>query len=284
MVSGFVMYLPTAVRGGDFGRVSSFAIGRVARIIPAYWLALVVALILLAALSELPPAWSVLAHFTMFQTPALLVDGPVVVNGAQVGSFALGFGVVPPVWTMSVETAFYLVLPLVAVPLLPPSPCRAGRSGRASSPCGRCGAARRRCRLVLRHRPQRGHRGTLRRLLREPVPELGVRAGLRDDDRLALRAAARPDPARLLEQRALWAVLASAPAVAVVVYLTGLDAVNDPNALNGLFARQPLLLSFAYPLATASAMLAFSLAPPGCRGPLPTSRCAGSPISATAST
>ncbi len=47
VVSGFVMYLPTAVRGGDFGRVSSFAIGRVARIIPAYWLTLVVALILL---------------------------------------------------------------------------------------------------------------------------------------------------------------------------------------------------------------------------------------------
>jgi glycosyltransferase involved in cell wall biosynthesis len=75
-------------------------------------------------------------------------------------------------------------------------------------------------------------------------------------------------PAGLLEQRALWAVLASVPFLAVVVYLTGLDAVDDPNQLNGLFANQPLLLSFAYPLVTAWAMLAFSLAPARVQRPL----------------
>src|SRR3954467_2777469 len=37
-VSGFVVYLPTVARDGDFGRVGAYAIRRGARILPAYWL------------------------------------------------------------------------------------------------------------------------------------------------------------------------------------------------------------------------------------------------------
>ena len=34
IVSGFVIYLPTVARDGDFGRVSSFGLRRLARILP----------------------------------------------------------------------------------------------------------------------------------------------------------------------------------------------------------------------------------------------------------
>jgi peptidoglycan/LPS O-acetylase OafA/YrhL len=105
IVSGFVLYLPTVARDGDFGSVGHFAIRRAARLVPGYWLVLVVAIVLLALLAlPLPDLVTVGAHIGLVQTPALLVDP----------GFSLGFGVVPPVWTLSVELLFYIVLPLVA--------------------------------------------------------------------------------------------------------------------------------------------------------------------------
>ena len=50
VVSGFVLFLPTAARGGRFGDVGAYALRRAARILPAYWLSLVVAIVLLAVL------------------------------------------------------------------------------------------------------------------------------------------------------------------------------------------------------------------------------------------
>jgi acetyltransferase len=107
IISGFVIYLPTAARGGDFGPVGSFAIRRVARLVPAYYVSLLIALVLLATVSSspgLPDGGTIAAHFTMLESPALLVAD----------SFQLGFGVIPPVWTLSVEAGLYLVVPLVA--------------------------------------------------------------------------------------------------------------------------------------------------------------------------
>ena len=37
IISGFVIYLPTAARDGNFGPISSFAIRRVCRLVPAYY-------------------------------------------------------------------------------------------------------------------------------------------------------------------------------------------------------------------------------------------------------
>src|SRR5436190_23275883 len=48
VVSGFVIFLPTVARGGDFGRLSSFAIRRAARLFPAYYLVLGIFILLLA--------------------------------------------------------------------------------------------------------------------------------------------------------------------------------------------------------------------------------------------
>ena len=108
IVSGFVVFLPTVVRG-RFGSVGSYALRRGARLFPAYWLALVVVLALLPLwpipLKGGPPnVAEVGAHLVMLQMPALLVDS----------GFVIGFGLDGPLWTLSVELTFYLLLPLVA--------------------------------------------------------------------------------------------------------------------------------------------------------------------------
>jgi peptidoglycan/LPS O-acetylase OafA/YrhL len=108
IVSGFVIFLPTVARDGDFGRLSSFALRRAARLFPAYYLVLLISILLLATVStsaDLPDAGTVAAHLAVLQTPATLISD----------NFRLGFGVVPPVWTLSVEVGFYVLLPLVAI-------------------------------------------------------------------------------------------------------------------------------------------------------------------------
>jgi peptidoglycan/LPS O-acetylase OafA/YrhL len=275
IVSGFVMFLPTVVRRGDFGRVSSFAIGRVARIVPAYWLSLVVALVLLATLSHLPgtPAGlpgvgPVLAHFAFLQTPALLVDGPVYVHGVSVGTFPLGLRVIPPVWTLSVEACFYLLLPLIAAayyrrPLIGLAVAAAIvavwqvvglHAGGIASAFG----------LDLSPATEARFRGYYASQF--PSWTMALAAGM-SGAWVYVRLRDRVAP-RLLERRALWTLLATLPAIVLVVYLTGHEAVTQPDPFNGLFARQSLGLSLAYPLIMATAMVAFSLAPRRVQRPL----------------
>jgi peptidoglycan/LPS O-acetylase OafA/YrhL len=275
IVSGFVMFLPTAVRGGDFGRVKSFAIGRAARILPAYWLSLLVALLLLVTFAHpaitppgLPPIGSVLAHFALLETPGQLVAGPVGVDGATVGSLVLGFGVIPPVWTMSVEAGFYFVLPLVATayfrrPLVGLA-CAAGvvlgwhavavNIGDVASAFGLDASAATEARFRDFYASQ------------FPSWALALATGMtsawayvRLRDRVA---------AATLERGALWTLAATLPVAALVVYMTGHEAVHDINPLNGLFARQSIGLTLAYPLVMGTAMVAFSLAPMRVQRPL----------------
>ena len=110
VLSGFVLYLPVARRDGAFGSVRAYARRRLARVLPAYYVVLIVCLIayplmVTTAISDhLTPA-SVLAHALLLQQEARLVPG-------YAGS--LGFGVDPVVWTLSLEALFYLLLPLVA--------------------------------------------------------------------------------------------------------------------------------------------------------------------------
>jgi acetyltransferase len=116
IVSGFVMFLPVAARDGRFGSIGTFALRRAARLFPAFWLALLIALLLLAALPQsarvadglsavpMPGAGEILLNFSGQQTWATLFDP----------SQAPGFGVDVPVWTLTLEIAFYLVLPFIA--------------------------------------------------------------------------------------------------------------------------------------------------------------------------
>jgi peptidoglycan/LPS O-acetylase OafA/YrhL len=106
IISGFVVFMPTVASRGDFGGVGRYAIRRAARILPAYWAVLVIAILLLSSISDaaVPGAGSIAAHFALLETPAQLVSEGV----------PLGLGVVPPVWTLSIELIFYVTLPLIA--------------------------------------------------------------------------------------------------------------------------------------------------------------------------
>lgn len=108
VVSGFVVFLPTVARGGDFGRITPYAIRRISRLFPAYWLILAIILILIVAVpSEAAPTpgiGSILFHAIGLQSPASMIFGGI----------ATGFAVNPAVWTLSLEVTFYLVLPLIA--------------------------------------------------------------------------------------------------------------------------------------------------------------------------
>lgn len=111
ILSAFVLFLPVVVRG-SFGSRTAYALRRIARIVPAYYVALAVAIVgygLLAgpvAASRPITLDAVLAHLTFSQIEARLVPG---YEGA------LGFRVNPALWTLSVEAAFYVVLPFVAL-------------------------------------------------------------------------------------------------------------------------------------------------------------------------
>jgi peptidoglycan/LPS O-acetylase OafA/YrhL len=114
VLSAFVLTLPAA-RTGEFGAWREYALRRAARIVPAYYAALAVALTLFhplagpAADKRPPTVDALLAHLSFLQIEARLIPG---YDGA------LGFRVDPPLWTLSVEVAFYAALPLIVLGFL----------------------------------------------------------------------------------------------------------------------------------------------------------------------
>src|SRR4051794_38591497 len=114
VLSAFVLTLPAA-RTGEFGAWGDYAVRRAARIVPAYYVALATALALFhplagpAADRRPPTADALLAHLSFLQVEARLIGG---YDGA------LGFRGGPPLWTLSVEVAFYVALPFVVLAFL----------------------------------------------------------------------------------------------------------------------------------------------------------------------
>jgi peptidoglycan/LPS O-acetylase OafA/YrhL len=114
VLSAFVLLMPAAI-SGSFGSWREYARRRAARILPAYYAALAVALVAFHALAgpaadRRPPTLdAVAAHATFLQVEARLFGG---YDGA------LGFRVNPVLWTLSVEVAFYAALPLIALGFL----------------------------------------------------------------------------------------------------------------------------------------------------------------------
>ena len=117
IISGFVVFLPTVVRGGDFGPIWPYAIRRAARLAPAYLLAITLIYVLIATFPphsppnvaaapavDLPSFGSYLAHLAFLQTPLLMFDT----------GFPIGLVIDGPVWTLSLEVGFYLLLPFIA--------------------------------------------------------------------------------------------------------------------------------------------------------------------------
>jgi peptidoglycan/LPS O-acetylase OafA/YrhL len=254
IVSGFVIYLPTVVRDGDFGRVSSFAIRRAARLVPAYYVTLLIALFLLIVVPsslEMPGAGAISAHFAVLQTPALLF----------VDNFQLGFGVVPPVWTLSVEIGFYVVLPLVAVwyfrhPLV-----------------GLILAAG----IVLAWRELAHHPDSVAGLIgtdlsshadtriftfyanQFPSWVLALATGMTGAwAYVRLRDRFSPDR---LQRLALRGTTIAGLVLAFEIYLAGHGAVHDILPFEGLFARESLLITLGYPITLGAVLVGYALLP-----------------------
>ena len=110
LISGFVMFLPVAARG-TLGSIRAFAVRRLARLLPAYYVCLAAVLVLYPVLVPDPGANApprdlpaVLWHLLVLQNEVAFAYPP----------FFEGFGVNPAVWTLSVEIVFYVVLVLIA--------------------------------------------------------------------------------------------------------------------------------------------------------------------------
>jgi peptidoglycan/LPS O-acetylase OafA/YrhL len=106
IVSGFVVFLPTVARAGDFGSVGGYAIRRAARLLPAFWVAMLVVLVLMAADPDttLPGFGDAVVTFAGQDSWATLLTS----------GFATGFGVNGPIWSLTLEIGFYIVLPFIA--------------------------------------------------------------------------------------------------------------------------------------------------------------------------
>jgi acetyltransferase len=252
--SGFVLYLPTVARGGDFGSVGTFALRRAARVIPAYWLALVVALVLIAALGSarpFPDAGTIASHLAMFQTEALLF----------VSHYSLGFGVIAPVWTLSVELIFYILLPLVAVvyfrhPLVGLGIAAAivfGAHELGTHPTAVAGW------FGSDLSPAAQFRVHMYYASQFPSWAFAFATGM-----TAAWAYIRVRDHRNHEVIQRWATYAVAPVgmvlIAGIAILAGNEAVSG-IAYNGLFASQSLWITFGFPVALAITFLAVALAP-----------------------
>ena len=117
IISGFGLFLAVVSRRGELGSLADYAIGRAARLLPAYWLSLVAILVLIAivppdpdriirTVEGFPSARDITVHLAAGQMPARLFDG----------GFPVGFGINGPLWMISVIVGFYVVFPLIARP------------------------------------------------------------------------------------------------------------------------------------------------------------------------
>lgn len=112
VLSGFLLFLPTVKANGRFGDVRAYLVRRGARILPAYYIALGVGLLIFPLLTtadiDLPlesadGLASFLLHLTLLQHSVGLLLG-----------FPEGFHINGGIWTLALEGCFYLLLPLFA--------------------------------------------------------------------------------------------------------------------------------------------------------------------------
>lgn len=260
IISGFVLFLPTVARRGEFGRVDSFAIRRFARILPAYWLALaiaVVVLLLIPAVGPLPSLGDVALHVTMLQAPATLFDP----------GFVLGFGVIAAVWTLSTETAYYLILPLIAKAYyrrpFTGLACAAGLLllwRLVATNIGEIGDA-------LGINVSAAAQGRFDSFYASQFPSWGlsIAAGMTGAWAF-VKLRERYEPA-LLARRAALLALAAGAATVVAVAFAGSEAVHDEDVLIGLFARESPFVAVLLPLVLAATMVALAMSPRRAQAP-----------------
>lgn len=247
VVSGFVVFLPTVARNGWFGPVGPYALRRAARLAPAYWLALAITVVLIFLVPGFaPPTWfGVIGHVLFLQTPMTWIDPSIVP----------GFRMNVPMWTLSIEVGFYVVLPFIArwysrhpliglsiagaitvgwQLLLPGLPSIFESLGFATDPLSSLGG-----------------------MNQLPAWALSFASGM-TAAWAYVRLTSNGGPPGTTFQRGLVAVAAITILACFAVW-AGIDAVAGHVFLSYLF--QPPLLGIGFSLALAAAMLAITLAP-----------------------
>ncbi|HEY8201321.1 MAG TPA: acyltransferase [Actinomycetota bacterium] len=112
ILSGFVIYLPAALKQGDMGSIRSYSLRRLARLAPAYYVSLALALALhrwIAPAVAVARPWESLAGLKALASHLLFLQ-----TYTQSATAPLGFGILPVVWTLTLEATFYTLLPFVA--------------------------------------------------------------------------------------------------------------------------------------------------------------------------
>jgi peptidoglycan/LPS O-acetylase OafA/YrhL len=117
IISGFGLFLAVVTRRGSVGRITDYALNRGARILPGYWLCVLVLLVLLAvdppdpdrvmkAAQGFPSGRDIFIHLTVLQMPARMLDA----------GLPVGFGIDGSLWMVSVIVGFYVLFPFIARP------------------------------------------------------------------------------------------------------------------------------------------------------------------------
>lgn len=117
VISGFVLFLPVVRRGGRFGPLWSYAVRRVARIVPAYYVALVVQGAATPILTRWASPFVSTGGWVVFLIHALFLQHSAprwLLRQFDFHASVMGFGVNGALWSLSIEAIFYVFLPLVA--------------------------------------------------------------------------------------------------------------------------------------------------------------------------
>jgi peptidoglycan/LPS O-acetylase OafA/YrhL len=254
ILSGFVVFLPTVARGGDFGSVSNYAIRRAARLLPAYWLVLVLCILVMAI-------WPVLGAIPNASEIAVNVTGTHQVFALFSSGYLPGFGIDLPMWTLSIEIGFYVVLPFCAAAYF-----RHPLAGLATAALiaiawrlffDNFGSISDSLNLGLT--PQEIIDAKFDSGAQVPSWAFSFGAGM-TAAWLYVRLTTRHSAERLASA-AVPAALAALAVLAILAYAAGRYAIDNPFPLPAVVARENILLAFGYTGALAALMLAISLCP-----------------------
>jgi len=242
IVSGFVVFLPTVAQGGKFGNIGGYAIRRGARLLPAYWLSLGVMILVMATQSgvPMPDFGSLASNFSGMQTGVQMVWP----------QFPIGFGFDTPLWTLTLEISFYVVLPFIAAAYF-----RHPYMGLAIALA-----------IAVGWREAFAHIGALELQLNSvnQLPNWAFSFGAGMTSACAyVRLRERYEPERL-QRLAARALVPALIVFALFVYLAGRKAIGTsfPEGLVPSFImRQSSFLSIGYTASLAAVMLALCMAP-----------------------
>ncbi len=253
IISGFVVFLPTVARDGEFGSVGGYAIRRAARLLPAYWITMLIVLILILIAAGPTRPFPGLSE-TIVTLAGQGTWATIFHSGSQ-----LGFGIDPPVWTLTLEIGFYILLPLIASAY-----CRRPLLGLAIAAAISVGwrlgfANLEEITGIFGLDVSADRAAELNFAATDQLPAWAYAFGAGMTAAWAYVNLPRRFSAEAVARAARPALAASIAAIAVCAYFSRLHAVGNDPIQAALAAERDIPLSLAYIGAIAAAMVALSL-------------------------